>query len=225
VHDAPGISWRWSAAWLGALFALPAAIVTLRDPSLGLALAFGAVPAAAVGITPARRSRHVIVPWVDVSGCLWCSEQSWRNPGCSLFPASSACPSVPPCSPTGAACRAHARCRAQLQRRRDGIRTRHRDADRLDVQLAVVALLAESPRAIAPRASARESGGPGRLRRTARCCRSADGRHRVCPRSGTQGLGHRRRAPGHASVRPPRRHSCGASGAPSPSSRGPPPPV
>jgi hypothetical protein len=61
VDDAPAIAWRWSAAWPGAVFGPPAAIVTLRDPSIGLALAFGAVPAAAVGITPARHSRHVIV--------------------------------------------------------------------------------------------------------------------------------------------------------------------
>ena len=61
VQDAPAIAWRWSAALPGALFAIPAAIVTLRDPSVGLALAYGAVPAAAVGITPTRRSRHVIV--------------------------------------------------------------------------------------------------------------------------------------------------------------------
>lgn len=61
MQDAPAIAWRWSAALPGALFAIPAAIVTLRDPSIGLALAYGAVPAAAVGITPTRRSRHVIV--------------------------------------------------------------------------------------------------------------------------------------------------------------------
>jgi Fusaric acid resistance protein-like len=61
VQDAPAMAWRWSAALPGALFAIPAAIVTLRDPSVGLALADGAVPAAAVGITPTRGSRHVIV--------------------------------------------------------------------------------------------------------------------------------------------------------------------
>lgn len=70
------MAWRWSAALPGALFAIPAAIVTLRDPSVGLALAYGAVPAAAVGITPTRGSRHVIVV---VGACIGLSLVRWAS--------------------------------------------------------------------------------------------------------------------------------------------------
>jgi hypothetical protein len=59
--DAPRIAWRWLAALLGALCAVPAAVVTVQDPALGLALAFGAIPAAAVGIPAERRNRHLII--------------------------------------------------------------------------------------------------------------------------------------------------------------------
>jgi hypothetical protein len=57
----PGIVWRWQPALFAALCVVPAAIVTLDDLSRGLALAFGVVPAAAVGIPPARRRRIMIV--------------------------------------------------------------------------------------------------------------------------------------------------------------------
>src|SRR5262249_25485564 len=57
----PAIVWHWSPALLGALCALPAAVVTVQDPSHGLALAVGALPAAAVGVAGPRRSRHAIV--------------------------------------------------------------------------------------------------------------------------------------------------------------------
>jgi len=57
----PAIVWHWSPALLGALCALPAAIVTVQDPSHGLALAVGVLPAAAVGVAGPRRSRHAIV--------------------------------------------------------------------------------------------------------------------------------------------------------------------
>jgi hypothetical protein len=55
------VAWRWSLALLGALCPLPAAAVALQDTSHGLALAVGALPAAAVGIAGSRRSRHAIV--------------------------------------------------------------------------------------------------------------------------------------------------------------------
>ena len=58
---APAIVWRWSTALLGGLCSLPAALVTLQNPSHGLALAFGALPAAAVGVQGTRRSRYVIL--------------------------------------------------------------------------------------------------------------------------------------------------------------------
>jgi hypothetical protein len=61
VTGAPTIAWRWSWALLGAVCSLPAALVTLGNPSFGLALAFGALPAAAVGVRGRRRERHVIL--------------------------------------------------------------------------------------------------------------------------------------------------------------------
>lgn len=61
MTGAPTIAWRWSWALLGAVCSLPAALVTLGNPSYGLALAFGALPAAAVGVRGRRRERHVIL--------------------------------------------------------------------------------------------------------------------------------------------------------------------
>ena len=60
-RPAPAIVWRWSWALLGALSALPAALVTLQNPAHGLALAFGALPAAAMGVRGTRRSRYRIL--------------------------------------------------------------------------------------------------------------------------------------------------------------------
>jgi hypothetical protein len=53
----PGLAWDWSAAALGAVFTLPAAVVVLSDRSRGLALAVGVLPAALVGLLPTRRGR------------------------------------------------------------------------------------------------------------------------------------------------------------------------
>lgn len=54
----PALVWRWSAALLGLLAALPAAVVILiGDPAHGLALAAGVLPGAAIGVPAARRSR------------------------------------------------------------------------------------------------------------------------------------------------------------------------
>lgn len=57
----PAIAWRWSWALLGGLCSLPAALVALQNPAHGLALAFGALPAAAVGVQGTRRSRVTIL--------------------------------------------------------------------------------------------------------------------------------------------------------------------
>jgi hypothetical protein len=58
---APALDWRWSAAVVGLLAALPAAVVILiGDPAHGLALAAGVLPGAAIGVPATRRSRVVI---------------------------------------------------------------------------------------------------------------------------------------------------------------------
>jgi hypothetical protein len=57
----PGLVWEWTPAALGALYALPAAVVILRDPSRGLALSVGVLPAAIVGLAPTRRQRLAVV--------------------------------------------------------------------------------------------------------------------------------------------------------------------
>ncbi len=57
----PGLVWDWTSAALGALYALPAAVVVLSDPSRGLALTVGVLPAAIVGLLPTRRRRLAVV--------------------------------------------------------------------------------------------------------------------------------------------------------------------
>jgi hypothetical protein len=57
----PGLVWDQSAAVLGALYALPGAVVILSDRSRGLALAVGVLPAAIAGLMPTRRGRLAIV--------------------------------------------------------------------------------------------------------------------------------------------------------------------
>ncbi len=57
----PGLAWSWSSAALGALYVLPAAVVAASDPPRGLALAVGVLPAAIVGLAPARRARLRVV--------------------------------------------------------------------------------------------------------------------------------------------------------------------
>jgi Fusaric acid resistance protein family len=52
-----GLTWDWADAALGAACALPGALVALEDVPRGLALAFGALPAATVGLAPTRRGR------------------------------------------------------------------------------------------------------------------------------------------------------------------------
>ena len=57
----PGLSWEWSPAVLGALYALPAALVVIDDRSRGLALAVGVLPGAIIGLAPTRRARLATV--------------------------------------------------------------------------------------------------------------------------------------------------------------------
>lgn len=59
---APGISWDWSRALLGLLYALPAtAVILFGNPQLGLALAVGVMPSATLALPGLRRGRVLIV--------------------------------------------------------------------------------------------------------------------------------------------------------------------
>lgn len=53
----PGLAWDWTEAALGAVYALPGAALILSDPARGLALCFGVLPAAIIGLAPRRRGR------------------------------------------------------------------------------------------------------------------------------------------------------------------------
>ena len=55
--QAPALAWVWPLALLGALYATPAALITVTDPTKGLALAAGVLPAAALGLPGPRRAR------------------------------------------------------------------------------------------------------------------------------------------------------------------------
>ncbi len=57
----PRIGWSWEDAGLGAAYALPAAIVGLHDPTQGIALSIGVLPAAIVGLAPRRKGRLAVV--------------------------------------------------------------------------------------------------------------------------------------------------------------------
>jgi hypothetical protein len=54
------LAWNWTAAALGAMCALPAAVVVASDRQRGIALALGVLPAAIVGLPPTRRARLFI---------------------------------------------------------------------------------------------------------------------------------------------------------------------
>jgi len=54
----PGLSWDASGLLLGAVYALPAAVLVFNDVSRGLALAVGTIPAAVAGLAPTRRARR-----------------------------------------------------------------------------------------------------------------------------------------------------------------------
>lgn len=62
------LTWSWSKALLGLLYALPAALVTRSDPDQGLILAVGVLCAAAVGLPPLRRNRVILVLVGAVAG-------------------------------------------------------------------------------------------------------------------------------------------------------------
>jgi hypothetical protein len=57
----PGLAWSWSAALVGAVCAIPAVVVMPFDVPSGLALAFGVLPAAIIGVAPVRRARVKVV--------------------------------------------------------------------------------------------------------------------------------------------------------------------
>jgi hypothetical protein len=53
------IAWHWPRFWYGLVLALPAAVVMLANPQLGLGMAVGMLPAAAIGLPPVRRRRSM----------------------------------------------------------------------------------------------------------------------------------------------------------------------
>ena len=52
--------WGWTPALLGAIYAIPGAIVMLDDRTRGLGLVLGALPAAIVGLPATRKARRAI---------------------------------------------------------------------------------------------------------------------------------------------------------------------
>jgi uncharacterized membrane protein YccC len=54
------VTWSWDRSLFPAVCSIPAGAVALRDPVAGLSLSFGVLAAAAVGVTPTR-SRRVLV--------------------------------------------------------------------------------------------------------------------------------------------------------------------
>lgn len=57
----PAVVWSWPHALIGVVYAIPAAAVALRDPSSGIPLAVGVLPAVFVGIPPRRRARIILL--------------------------------------------------------------------------------------------------------------------------------------------------------------------
>jgi Fusaric acid resistance protein-like len=53
----PNIAWNWTDATLGAIYALPGAIVVLSDPVKGFGFTVGVLPAAILGLAPTRKGR------------------------------------------------------------------------------------------------------------------------------------------------------------------------
>ena len=58
---APGLTWNWPSATLGAVYALPAAGAVFIDVRFGAALAVGVLPAALAGLPPTRRGRVAVL--------------------------------------------------------------------------------------------------------------------------------------------------------------------
>jgi hypothetical protein len=55
------IAWSWRNVAHGVLLALPAVVASVFDPSLGLPLAVGVLPAAALGLRSSRRERALVI--------------------------------------------------------------------------------------------------------------------------------------------------------------------
>ena len=53
------VAWAWPRFGYGVVLAVPAAIVTVLEPQLGLGMAVGMLPAAAAGLPGRRRARRV----------------------------------------------------------------------------------------------------------------------------------------------------------------------
>lgn len=62
---ASALAWSWREALVGASYTVPAAIVAVGDPTRGVALALGVLPAAIVGL-PARRRSRLVIPVLGV---------------------------------------------------------------------------------------------------------------------------------------------------------------
>lgn len=62
------IAWSWRNLALGAVYAIPAAIVSVFDPALGLPLGVGVLPAAAIGLRSSRRERRLVIVVGTVAG-------------------------------------------------------------------------------------------------------------------------------------------------------------
>lgn len=65
---APPIRWSWRNAAHGIVIALPALAASLSDPALGVPLAVGVLPAAALGLRSTRRERMMVVLVGAVAG-------------------------------------------------------------------------------------------------------------------------------------------------------------
>ena len=64
----PPIAWSWTNAAHGAALAVPAATVSVFDPAIGLPLAVGVIPAAALGVRGPRPQRLIVVIVGAVAG-------------------------------------------------------------------------------------------------------------------------------------------------------------
>jgi hypothetical protein len=67
--QSPAIAWAWGRAAIGVAYALPAAIVTLWDPTLGIPLAIGVLPAAILPVPARRRDRILVLGLGALAGC------------------------------------------------------------------------------------------------------------------------------------------------------------
>ena len=61
ARPAPALAWSWPDGLRGLVFALPAALVTLRNPSAGVPLALGVLPAAVLPLPGPRRARILLL--------------------------------------------------------------------------------------------------------------------------------------------------------------------